>query len=77
MEPIQKFIFDEWYDNLQKIFMEIVKSEDEDVKKCKSAILEAIERWINNQKISQIVRDDIKKLREIFPKENKNIESSS
>ena len=76
-EPIQKFIFDEWYDNLQKIFMEIVKSEDEDVKKCKSAILEAIERWINNQKISQIVRDDIKKLREIFPKENKNIESSS
>ena len=76
-EPIQKFIFDEWYDNLQKIFMEINKSEDEDVKKCKSAILEAIERWINNQKISQIVRDDIKKLREIFPKENKNIESSS
>ena len=76
-EPIQKFIFDEWYDNLQKIFMEINKSEDEDVKKCKSAILEAIERWINNQKISQIVRDDIKKLREIFPKENKNVESSS
>jgi hypothetical protein len=77
-EPIQKFIFDEWYDNLQKIFTDIVKnSENEDVNKCKQAILETIDRWINNQKISQIVRDDIKKLKEIFPKDNKPIESSS
>ena len=68
-EPIQKFIFDEWYDNLQRIFSELINEESEDAEKCRNEILDILFRWINAQKISQIVRDDIRKLLEIFPKE--------
>ena len=71
-EPIQKFIFDEWYDNLSKTFNELINIESEDAEKCRNQILDILERWINEQKISQIVRDDIKKLLEIFPKEMKD-----
>ena len=68
-EPIQKFIFDEWYDHLQKTFTELINEQSEDAEKCRNAILDILFRWINSQKISQIVRDDIRKLLEIFPKE--------
>ena len=34
-------------------------------------------RWINDLKISQIVRDDIKKLSEVFPKEEEHIQEEN
>ena len=72
-EPIQKYIFDEWYDNLNKVFVEIIEGSaaNEDLKKCEDGIKECLQRWIGNAKISQIVRDDIRKLMEVFPKEQK------
>ena len=78
-EPIQKYIFDEWYDNLNKVFVEVIEGSEsnEDLKKCKEGIQECLTRWIGNAKISQIVRDDIRKLMEVFPKEEKEELQSS
>ena len=66
--PIQKTVFDEWYDNLHNIFEKVLKMDSEDGKKCREEIEENLKRWINDQRISQIVRDDIRKLAEVFPK---------
>ena len=62
--PIQKSIFDEWYDNLNKVFNKVFNSEGEEYNVCRDTIKEFVNRWINDMKISQIVRDDIKKLAE-------------
>ena len=67
--PIQKSIFDEWYDNLNKVFVKVFGDETENLNFCKNTIKEFVNRWINDLKISQIVRDDIKKLAEVFPKD--------
>ena len=79
-EPIQKYIFDEWYDNMNKVFLEIIdlSPTNDDAKKCEDAVRECLEGWIKNMKISQIVRDDVRKLMEVFPKEQKeDFESST
>ena len=71
--PIQKSIFDEWYDNLNKVFGKVFAEEGEENNVCKDTIKEFLNRWINDMKISQIVRDDIKKLAEVIPKEQEQI----
>ena len=70
--PIQKSIFDEWYDPLSNVFTEVFGNSELEL--CKETIKEYVNRWINDLKISQIVRDDIKKLSEIFPKEEEPIQ---
>ena len=75
--PIQKSIFDEWYDNLNKVFVKVFENESEENKLCKDTIKEFVNRWINDMKISQIVRDDIKKLSEVFPKEEEQIKEEN
>ena len=75
-EPIQKFIFDEWYENLSKTFEELINNNGEDIEKCRNQVLDILLRWINDQKISSIVRDDIRKLLNIFPKEMKEKQES-
>jgi len=75
--PIQKSIFDEWYDNLNKVFGKVFSGEGEDYNICKDTIKEFVNRWINDMKISQIVRDDIKKLAEVIPKEQEQIKEEN
>ena len=75
--PIQKSIFDEWYDNLNKVFGKVFAEEGEESKVCKDTIKEFVNRWINDMKISQIVRDDIKKLAEVIPKEQEQIKEEN
>ena len=79
--PIQKTLFDEWYGDLSKVFHKVFSEENDDSKKCQEIIKEYINRWINDMKISQIVRDDIKKLTEEFgenkqPKEGEEEENN-
>ena len=75
--PIQKSIFDEWYDNLNKVFNKVFNSEGEEYNVCRDTIKEFVNRWINDMKISQIVRDDIKKLAEVIPKEQEQIKEEN
>ena len=75
--PIQKSIFDEWYDNLNKVFGKVFSEEGEETKVCRDTIKEFVNRWINDMKISQIVRDDIKKLAEVIPKEQEQIKEEN
>jgi hypothetical protein len=75
--PIQKSIFDEWYDNLNKVFNKVFNSEGEENNVCRDTIKEFVNRWINDMKISQIVRDDIKKLAEVIPKEQEQIKEEN
>ena len=75
--PIQKSIFDEWYDNLNKVFGKVFAEEGEESNVCKDTIKEFVNRWINDMKISQIVRDDIKKLAEVIPKEQEEIKEEN
>ena len=75
--PIQKSIFDEWYDNLNKVFGKVFAEEGEELDVCKNTIKEFVNRWINDMKISQIVRDDIKKLAEVIPKEQEQIKEEN
>ena len=75
--PIQKSIFDEWYDNLNKVFVKVFENESDELNVCKDTIKEFVNRWINDMKISQIVRDDIRKLSEIFPKEEEQIKEEN
>ena len=75
--PIQKSIFDEWYDNLNKVFGKVFAEEGEENNVCKDTIKEFVNRWINDMKISQIVRDDIKKLAEVIPKEQEQIKEEN
>jgi len=75
--PIQKSIFDEWYDNLNKVFVKVFEDETGNLNLCKDTIKEFVNRWINDMKISQIVRDDIKKLAEVFPKEEEQIKEEN
>ena len=75
--PIQKSIFDEWYDNLNKVFSKVFSEEGEESNVCKDTIKEFVNRWINDMKISQIVRDDIKKLAEVIPKEQEQIKEEN
>ena len=75
--PIQKSIFDEWYDNLNKVFNKVFNSEGEEYNVCRDTIKEFVNRWINDMKISQIVRDDIKKLAEVIPKEQEEIKEEN
>ncbi len=67
--PIQKYVFDEWYESLSKIFTEIINSGNIT---CKNIVVQQMDNWIKNTKINQIVRDDIRKLTEIIPKDNIN-----
>ena len=75
--PIQKSIFDEWYDNLNKVFIKVFEDTSGELNLCKDTIREFVKRWINDMKISQIVRDDIKKLSEVFPKEEEQIKEEN
>ena len=75
--PIQKSIFDEWYDNLSKVFGKVFAEGGDESNVCKDTIKEFVNRWINDMKISQIVRDDIKKLAEIIPKEQEQIKEEN
>ena len=75
--PIQKSIFDDWYDNLNKVFVKVFEDETEENNLCKETIKEFVKRWINDMKISQIVRDDIRKLSEVFPKEEEQIKEDN
>jgi hypothetical protein len=75
--PIQKSIFDEWYDNLNKVFVKVFEDESGELNMCKDTIKEFVNRWINDMKISQIVRDDIRKLSEVFPKEEEQIKEEN
>ena len=75
--PIQKSIFDEWYDNLNKVFGKVFAEQSEETNVCKDTIKEFVNRWINDMKISQIVRDDIKKLAEVIPKEQEQIKEEN
>jgi len=75
--PIQKSIFDEWYDNLNKVFNKVFNSEGEENNVCRDTIKEFVNRWINDMKISQIVRDDIKKLAEVIPKDQEQIKEEN
>ena len=75
--PIQKSIFDEWYDNLSKVFGKVFAEGGDESNVCKDTIKEFVNRWINDLKISQIVRDDIKKLAEIIPKEQEQIKEEN
>ena len=67
--PIQKIIFDEWYDNLNKVFLKVFNDNSKEIKFCKDIIKEFVNRWIEDTKIGQIVKDDIRKLAENIPKE--------
>jgi hypothetical protein len=65
---------------MNKVFLEIIdlSPTNDDAKKCEDAVRECLEGWIKNMKISQIVRDDVRKLMEVFPKEQKeDFESST
>ena len=75
--PIQKSIFDEWYDNLNKVFVKVFSEQGEENNVCRDTIKEFVNRWINDMKISQIVRDDIKKLAEVIPKEQEQIKEEN
>jgi hypothetical protein len=75
--PIQKSIFDEWYDNLNKVFVKVFGDESDNLNVCKDTIKEFVNRWINDMKISQIVRDDIKKLAEAIPKDEEQIKEEN
>ena len=75
--PIQKSIFDEWYDNLNKVFVEVFGDKENNLDVCRDTIKEFVTRWINDLKISQIVRDDIKKLAEVIPKEEEHIQEEN
>ena len=75
--PIQKSIFDEWYDNLNKVFVKVFDDQTGELNLCKDTIKEFVNRWINDMKISQIVRDDIKKLAEVIPKEEEQIKEEN
>ena len=75
--PIQKSIFDDWYDNLNKVFVKVFEDETEENNLCKETIKEFVKRWINDMKISQIVSDDIRKLSEVFPKEEEQIKEDN
>ena len=75
--PIQKSIFDEWYDNLNKVFGKVFSEDGEEINVCRDTIKEFVNRWINDMKISQIVRDDIKKLAEVIPKEQEQIKEEN
>ncbi|MCQ2819264.1 MAG: hypothetical protein MJ252_18530 [archaeon] len=70
-EPIQKIIFDEWYEHLYNVFKEdVMKCDDPDCRnELLKIIIEQMTSWGNNNSISQIVKDDLKKLMEVFPKE--------
>ena len=73
----KKSIFDEWYDNLSKVFGKVFAEGGDESNVCKDTIKEFVNRWINDMKISQIVRDDIKKLAEIIPKEQEQIKEEN
>ncbi len=65
-QPIQKNALDDWYDSLVNVFKEIIK---EGKTTCKEIVTSQLDSWIRNSKIRQIVRDDIKKLAEVIPKD--------
>ena len=48
--------------------VQIFNDTSEDLKFCRDTIKEFVYRWISDVKVGQIVKDDIRKLAEIFPK---------
>ena len=67
--PIQKTLFDEWYEQLNKVFLELAKDRNA-FNDIIQVIVPQMETWINNPDISPIVKDDIKKLMEVFHKDD-------